>query len=324
MKKQNSMDFGDMINNATELLEKDPLHQSNKYDYILIDEYQDMNLQRYKLTKLLFKRNPEAKLFAVGDDWQSIMAFSGSNLRYFTNFDTYFPNPTISHISTNYRSCTTIVQCGAHLINNNGTSQIPKNPSAQNRQNAEIKIIHISPSKNSDHGNEIKIKEWYYNKMASVCTNLIKTKLSSGYKPQDILLLTRYNKIDVLFDKLTDYCKRNAINVARGKKHIMRNEQFKDSVRIMTVHQSKGLQAPCVIILDVVCGDFGFPSLIEDPEIMEPAIDNTFDRVEEERRLFYVALTRAQKELFIFTRTDYESQFINEIEPYVKHEYKYY
>jgi DNA helicase-4 len=93
LKRFEKTDFEDMINEAVEALEKDSSLYADVYDHILIDEYQDMSAQRLKLLKKLLERNPNCKLFCVGDDWQSIMGFSGSNLNFFVNFGNYFANP---------------------------------------------------------------------------------------------------------------------------------------------------------------------------------------------------------------------------------------
>ena len=110
------IDFEDMINKAISELENNPELRSGVYDHILIDEYQDISAQRYYLLKQLMDRNPNCRLFCVGDDWQSIMGFSGSNINFFVNFAKYFEEPTITIISTNYRSTGTIVDAGADLI----------------------------------------------------------------------------------------------------------------------------------------------------------------------------------------------------------------
>jgi DNA helicase IV len=84
---------------------------------------------------------------------------------------------------------------------------------------------------------------------------------------------------------------------------------------LLTIHKCKGLEAKVVFVLNVVSGEFGFPSEIEDPSILDVARgDNGIeDQVEEERRLFYVAITRAKEDLYIYTRLSTKSRFIDEI-----------
>jgi DNA helicase-4 len=126
------IDFEDMINKAIAELENNPKLRADVYDHILIDEYQDISAQRYTLIKKLMERNPNCKLFCVGDDWQSIMAFSGSNINYFVKFAEYFEDPAITVISTNYRSNSAIVDAGADLIRSNTSCQIQKPTKANN------------------------------------------------------------------------------------------------------------------------------------------------------------------------------------------------
>jgi DNA helicase-4 len=93
------------------------------------------------------------------------------------------------------------------------------------------------------------------------------------------------------------------------------NAREPNAIRLLTVHKCKGLEAKVVFILNVVSGEFGFPSEIEDPSILELARgDNGIeDQVEEERRLFYVAITRAKEDLYIYTRLNTKSRFLDEI-----------
>ncbi len=124
--KGNYIDFSDMINLAVDYLKDNEELYKNKYDHILIDEYQDISTQRYELIKELMTKNEKCKLFCVGDDWQSIMGFAGSNLDFFINFDKYFPHPARTDLTKNYRSIKSIVEAGACIIKNNKEGQIKK------------------------------------------------------------------------------------------------------------------------------------------------------------------------------------------------------
>ena len=147
LKENNKIDFGDMINKAIEALLQDIHLYYDVFDHILIDEYQDISAQRHKLIKTLLERNPKCKLFCVGDDWQSIMGFAGSNLNFFVNFEEYFTNPKVTTISTNYRSQKTIVDAGAALIKNNGQHQISKSTISKKSVCKRIKVICSNNSK---------------------------------------------------------------------------------------------------------------------------------------------------------------------------------
>jgi DNA helicase IV len=125
-KKGNYIDFPDMINVAVDFLKENREFYKNKYDHILIDEYQDISTQRYEMIKELMSKNSRCKLFCVGDDWQSIMGFAGSNLDFFINFDKYFPHPARTDLTKNYRSIKSIVEAGACIIKKNKEEQIDK------------------------------------------------------------------------------------------------------------------------------------------------------------------------------------------------------
>jgi DNA helicase IV len=299
-----------MINEATAALEKDNDLYANAYDHILIDEYQDISAQRFKLLKRLLERNPNCKLFCVGDDWQSIMGFSGSNLDFFVKFGEYFGSPAISEICTNYRSGKTLVDAGAELIKNNGASQVQKPAMSKNMETRPI-IVYNSSQMDDERYREQTVQD---------CQRKICEYLEKGVSANDILVLTRYMRTKIegrteffkIVRTFLNDAKVNDINVA------VDHADIPNAVRLLTVHKCKGLEAKVVFVLNVVKGEFGFPSEIEDPAILEVARgDNGIkDQKEEERRLFYVAITRAKQDLYIYTRQHENSEFLKEIAAY--------
>ncbi|MCZ7406697.1 MAG: UvrD-helicase domain-containing protein [Candidatus Methanoperedens sp.] len=295
----NEIDFSDMINQAVVELEKNKSLYS--FDHILIDEYQDISTQRYRLIKALMAKNHNCKLFCVGDDWQSIMGFTGSNLEFFLKFQDYFDHPARTDLSINYRSNKSIVDAGAELIKYNGAAQLKKQTIANNNEEKRI-IVFSSLHKNI----------WdYYQQTAVHCANMVKEYLNNGYAPQDIMILYRITKPH-LINQLIDHAKFNNVPI----KINARNPQ---SIPLMSVHKSKGLQAKVVFLLCVDKGLYGFPSEIENPLIFEPAMDKRYNnKEEEERRLFYVAITRAKEDVIIYTQKDNESMFLKEIQKHTE------
>jgi DNA helicase IV len=292
----NYIDFSDMINLAVKaLIEKDGFYE-NAIDHILVDEYQDISAQRYNLIKALMNKNKDCKLFCVGDDWQSIMGFTGSNVDYFVNFDNYFDHPIRTDLTTNYRSTKPIVDTGAEIIRNNGDVQLIKETNALKQDGKPVKIVLLS-----DY--------WaYYNDIARNCIDTIEKLLLSGYEPQDIMILARILKNPFLNKEIIEYARSKNIPVS------IENHNDPHNVPYMTVHRSKGLQARVVFILNVRDDMYGFPCGIVDSRIYEPAIiGRKKDRIEEERRLFYVAVTRAKEEVIIYSLGSSRSQFIKEI-----------
>lgn len=303
LRNENKIDFADMINLAVKELKENRELYKNSFDQILIDEYQDISAQRYELVHELMRKNEGCKLFCVGDDWQSIMGFSGSDLNYFVNFSEYFDHPARTDLSINYRSCKSIVDTGAEIIKHNRGSQIEKDACAKDIDERPITVYVTN--------NNRKSLDLYYSLITYHCVTSIKRYLDECCEAEDILLLSRFSigKNPMMQKWLLEHAKNMDVPISfDGNKNPTK-------VPFMTVHKSKGLQAKVVFLLNVVEGLYGFPCEIENPDIFEPAIPSRKrDRYEEERRLFYVAVTRAKKELIIYTQKDSVSKFIYEIE----------
>lgn len=292
MRAEKTIDFGDMINEAIDVLKKNNELFRDTFDHILIDEYQDISAQRYYLIDALLEKNPRCKLFCVGDDWQSIMGFAGSNLYYFKNFDQKFDHPAITYLTMNYRSIKSIVDTGATIIENNGGLQLQKKTVAKKSDVKPIKVYSLLHQEN--------YRSRYYQQVADHCKAKIESLLNDGYQPKDIMVLTRIFK-NPIFNE-------NFLEFAHSK-----------GIEYMSVHKSKGLQAKLVIILNVNKGLYGFPCELEDPSIFEPARElKLVDKEEEERRLFYVAITRAKEDVIIYNQKCAESKFLKEIRRHIQ------
>lgn len=302
LKQTNQIDFSDMINHAIDELKTNKSLYEKSFDHILIDEYQDISRQRYRLIKALMAKNCNCKLFCVGDDWQSIMGFTGSNLEYFINFQSYFDHPEITYLSRNYRSIQSIVGAGAELIKNNG-GQLQKQTIANNRH--EMKICVYKYPHNALTYNQQTLEHF---------VNKVKEYQMNGYSPQDIMILyrARNEKTKGLLDQIIDYAKFNNVSIKK-------DTQDRSYSPLRTIHTSKGLEAKIVILLCVDKGLYGFPSEIDDPTIFEPAMCvKIVDKEAEERRLFYVAITRSKENVIIYTQKDNESKFLDEIQKYIE------
>ncbi|KKH99424.1 hypothetical protein EO95_06025 [Methanosarcina sp. 1.H.T.1A.1] len=301
LKIENKIDFSDMINLAVKELKENKELYKNSFDQILVDEYQDISAQRYEVIRELMKKNQKCKLFCVGDDWQSIMGFSGSDLDFFVNFHEYFDHPARTDLSINYRSCKSIVDAGAEIIKYNKGSQIDKSTFASNSTESTIEVYVSNYNQ--------KAPSKYHSQVAEHCVHSLKNYLNEGYEAKDILLLSRIGKNPVMQNTLIEHAKNLGVPIS------LDGNKNPDKIPFMTVHKSKGLQAKVVFLLNVVEGTYGFPCEIENPDLFEPAIlSRKRDRYEEERRLFYVAVTRAKNELIIYTQKDSVSKFIYEVE----------
>jgi DNA helicase-4 len=314
--KAKKIDFEDMINEAIAELDDNKNLYANIYDHMLIDEYQDISAQRYKLIRKLLERNPTCKLFCVGDDWQSIMAFSGSNLDFFVNFEKYFEKPAVTKISTNYRSTKTIVDAGAQLIKKNSSCQISKTTLSSRDEERAIMVFR------SPHKENYRMR--YYEQTAEDCLTRIAEYIRKGFLPQDILVLSRFMRTRVHRACKFHHVIRTLLDKAQemGIDMICDEARDESKIRVLTVHKSKGLEAKVVFVLNVIKDAYGFPSEIEDSSIYAPARENypEQNQKEEERRLFYVAMTRAKEDLIIYTWEPSKSEFLVEIEDFTQEE----
>ncbi|MHA1797557.1 MAG: UvrD-helicase domain-containing protein, partial [Candidatus Helarchaeota archaeon] len=177
------IDFNDMINKAVKFVKNNPKKYLNSYDHVLIDEFQDISYQRLELIQAFVNENSNTKLFCVGDDWQSIYQFTGSDVRFFINFNEYFPNPQITHLVKNYRCTGLIVKMSNDLIANN-KKQIKKQIRSTNTLGQKALLFELP----SDFG-------FSYKKQIPESYNLIRILLSKGIKPDKIMVLSRFNNL---------------------------------------------------------------------------------------------------------------------------------
>ncbi|MGM5484234.1 MAG: UvrD-helicase domain-containing protein [Nanobdellota archaeon] len=305
--KGNYIDFSDMINKAVDYLKENKEFYSDKYDHILIDEYQDISTQRYDLIHEILKKNPACKLFSVGDDWQSIMGFAGSNLDFFIHFDKYFSHPARTDLTKNYRSIKSIVDVGTCIIKNNKEGQIEKKTEA-NCQETKPVLVYSSLHQKDYFKN-------YYEQVAKHCLDKIKEyHTEKNYPYDDFMILLRIANKPKLRNMITEYAQKLGIPISE-------KADRPNCVHIISVHKSKGLQSRVVIILNVDKDLYGFPCELESPDIFQTAITNNDGlREQEERRLFYVAVTRAKEEVIMYTQKCSESKFITEIKDFTKRE----
>jgi DNA helicase-4 len=202
------------------------------------------------------------------------------------------------------------VDAGAALIANNGRNQIPKVTVAKNGKAKKIVIV------SSDHQDK-KYETKYFEQIAQDCVNKISKLIENGIPPNDILVLSRFISRAKIIDLFRKKAKEKGISFPE------KNEQLKkNQIRLMSAHGSKGQQAKTVFILNVIRDRYGFPSKMEDISIFEPVRENypKQDQRQEERRLFYVAMTRAKEELVIYTWDIFVRQFVKEIESFIEWE----
>ena len=274
------IDFTDAILQATEICRT--LHPA-KYDYIIVDEFQDISVDRYKFLTTLREGNPPAKLYCVGDDWQSIYRFSGSDMALFNKFSEYFGDTEINKIETTYRFGEPLVALSSRFIQRNRT-QIQKDIHSFN---PEIKTeLEFCPYNRRDY------------------CKTIEQLISAIPADRSIFLLGRYS-----FDDYYLSFMYQSIKEGNRFYYIIGNRK----IEFLTVHKSKGLEADYVILLQCNKDTYGFPSLINDDPILNYVLTQS-DQFPygEERRLFYVAITRAKIKTLVLYDKRFPSVFVDE------------
>lgn len=303
LKERHAIDFEDMINDSARILrEAEEQKLLLDFKYIIVDEYQDISRQRFDLTKEL-SRLCNAKIIAVGDDWQSIYAYAGSDITLFTHFKETFGYGLELRITKTYRNAQEVIDIAGGFIQKN-TAQIKK---------ALISPKHISnPVIIQTYTEEVDRKQYEgrggkYFLVGETVEKLMKEILAEDPK-SSILLLGRYG-----FDGFN--LTKSANFEYWEKTGNVTSKTFADiEMEFMTVHRAKGLGFDNVILINAIDSVYGFPSKIQDDPVLQYVvkIDRTIEYAEE-RRLFYVALTRTKNRVYIVTPQQRPSEFVREL-----------
>ena len=295
LQQSGQIDFTDAILKATQICRSSrPL----AYDYIIVDEFQDISVDRYHFLKALREGNPPAKLYCVGDDWQSIYRFSGSDMSLFNQFANYFGATEINKIETTYRFGEPLVGLSSKFIQRN-KAQISKS------------IHPFSPQAKT----ELKFYAYERHDYCMAIGELVAALPAD----KSVFLLGRYSFDDYYLSFMY-----------KGVKEGDRYYYFigNRKIEFLTVHKSKGLEADYVILLQCNKDTYGFPSQINDDPVLNLVLTKS-DQFPygEERRLFYVAITRAKAMTIVLYDKRFPSVFVDEFlnpekvtqESYAKH-----
>jgi DNA helicase-4 len=276
-----------------------------KIRFVLIDEFQDFSKMFYSLSQGIRSLSSSVEFFCVGDDWQSINGFAGSDLEFFEHFKRWFRSTTTCYVRTNYRSPNQVVQLGNALMVGCGEPAVPHRADAGWVRTAHLSEFTPSVLEQDKHNGD---------EGTPAVLRLVKHLLNSG---RDIVMLSRRHDVPWY------------VNYVQSKTEILdRLEHFADHIRSFlpeedrkrittsTAHQYKGLEKDAVVVLDANQGSY---PLIHPNWVFLRIFGDSIERIEaEERRLFYVALTRSKHSLVILSNDPKsESPYLRDIKMYM-------
>ncbi len=279
LRENNEIDFESMISQAADCLDEKTFQHS--YKLVLVDEFQDISRSRAKLIKALLRQKPDCTLFAVGDDWQSIYRFAGSNINIMTNFQEEFGVTARNDLTMTFRSNKGITDIATKFISTN-PSQLSKDVTAiDDTTESVINLVQYSSPEAVEPFIQQQLED-----------------ISAKGESANVFILSRYN-----------FQRPESINEWR--------KQFNNllDIKFSTVHSVKGKEADYVFVVGMEIGRLGFPpNRAEDSllDLVQPEAAEKY-KFAEERRLFYVAVTRAKQKVFLLGPHARTSPFLDEI-----------
>ena len=289
LSEHKEIDFHDMINLAAEYVRRG--QYLNPYKYVIVDEYQDISRGRFRLLNSM-RKSREFDLFCVGDDWQSIYRFAGSDLGLTLDFSQYWGETEVSKIETTYRFSQKLTEITGGFV--------MKNP---------VQIKKSIRGQADAMGFPLGEISGYTDRYAF---EFVAEKLKDLPKDSSVFFIGRYSlDAKLLSEYGTFSCQYNNVS---GLVDVNYRKRPDLKMSFLTAHKSKGLQADYVFIINNKRSKMGFPSKIQDAPIVNLLLGNCDEYpYAEERRLFYVALTRARKKAVVVTVTGQESEFVSEL-----------
>jgi len=333
LKNTNSIDFDDLMEKAIDIIKSsngkceirtlgERRIKLNELKWLMVDEYQDFSPLFYSLIETIRENNSDVKLFCVGDDWQAINAFAGSNLCYFTDFKKYISSSEQFNLLTNFRNATNILNLSNKFMRNKGEYAKAFSNTPGKIFKCYTNKVFIEQRHDKKATTEASFDERFITfknirgqlggvdsgmvvgRMLKACHSVIVRDENRG-KTFGILsrvgqLSRFYENLQQFRKKLKDTCKDYPVY-----------RDFDKNVRVGTIHSFKGLEADIIILLNVVQGRH--PMIHPDEGLFEIFGSTPADILAEEQRLFYVGMTRAKSELYFLTEAKRESEFIKSI-----------
>lgn len=344
-RRQGYIDFDDILVQARQIVVnregRVPVRKTRESEislqnlkYVFIDEYQDFSPLFYELVKTIRDFNQQIKFFCVGDDWQAINKFAGSDLKYFNNFPGFFSGASAGSLVQNYRSVEEIVDLGNRLMGNRGTLA-KATRKGQKALVATVDVGKVFVEKRQGPAYQIQYQDdLRFRSVAQVGEKTIDTDpfcdIARRLKAIHTIILDPIWDYDTTFAVLarTGSSKGTKLKeleaklrllpsvderrrVGRLNRWVNKGNDRERKLRVDTVHRFKGLEADVVIILDVISGRF--PLIHPDSQLYRVFGDTPESILEDERRLFYVGISRPRKGLYLLTEKGKEAAFLQEI-----------
>ena len=305
------MDFAMLMKRAAEVLDEEKV-ECEKTRWILIDEYQDFSPLMMGLVNAMRAKNPECNVMAVGDDWQAVNRFAGADGRYYRNFEEYFSEDAERlEVTTNYRCAKDIVANAKRFV----TKSMGESGRIKSGMEADGELflcdcagVFLENRAGEDRAAE-RARDDIYAKAMKVSNErspdrraVQMLKMVAGIvaenRGKQVLLLHRNNETSFWFVSLREFERRlREVLVRQG---VMSAPEFKETVRTMTMHRAKGLEAEVVILLEVDAGVI--PMYHPDVALMGIFGESEATALEDQQKLYYVALTRAREKLYVCYR----------------------
>lgn len=278
LRTEKAIDFEDMLNLAADCLEQG--RWDSPYELVMVDEFQDASQARARLVAGLV-RKPDRYLFAVGDDWQSINRFAGADLAVMTDFEKTFGKAVTLKLETTFRCPQSLCDISGHFVQKNPRQLRKAVRSSRPEVTEPLRVVRV-----------LEESEMRSAVQASV-SRLAQEHVDQARK-LSVFVLGRYRRDEAYLPVAYD--------------------QSRVDVQFMTVHSSKGLEADHIILPRMTSETLGFPSRIVDDPVLQLAMPGgDSHEFADERRLFYVAMTRARQSVTLITVARKESAFISEL-----------
>lgn len=329
----NSTDFDGLLESAIQKVEEsrgtcgirtlnDRVCRLCDLHHILVDEYQDFSLLFQKLIDSIRRNSPSLKLFCVGDDWQAINGFAGSDIKYFNNFEKMVEDSSRLQLLSNFRSAKTVVKASNEFMKGKGSASDPESVVIGSIYVCHTNKIFIEQRKDEEFERERKRDEVFstftldkgkrrnrdhglvIGRILKACNRIVHDALKAG---KTVGIMSRTRNLSAYYRDLSTF--QEKLKSTFSDQHVKKG--FDELVSIGTTHSFKGLEADIVIMLQVNEGKY--PFLHPDDELFSLLGVTPQKVLGEEQRLFYVGLTRAKEKLFLLTEEGKESDYIKKL-----------